>query len=94
MQRGLLWLYKQLTVDLLYNEQVSMAGRSNYIPQYLWDLITCPCPWYLVIIYIIASASEMIMTGMGTIHRYKTKHDKTCVHILGATVYTTDIYAL
>ena len=22
------------------------AGTSNYIPQYMWDVITCPCPWY------------------------------------------------
>ena len=32
---------------------VPEAGRyqwqeaSNYIPQYLWDVITCPCLWYL-----------------------------------------------
>ena len=25
------------------------AGTSNYIPQYLWDVITCPCPWYLLL---------------------------------------------
>ena len=25
------------------------AGTSNYIPQYLWDVITCPCPWFLVL---------------------------------------------
>ena len=23
------------------------AGTSNYIPQILWDVITCPCLWYL-----------------------------------------------
>ena len=22
-------------------------GLSNYIPWYLWDVITCPCPWYI-----------------------------------------------
>ena len=22
---------------------------SNYIPEYLWDVITCPCPWYLLL---------------------------------------------
>ena len=26
----------------------SRTGTSNYIPQYLWDVITCPCPWYLL----------------------------------------------
>ena len=28
-------------------KQVSRARISNYIPQYLWDVITCPCPGYL-----------------------------------------------
>ena len=23
--------------------------QSDYIPQYLWDVITCPCPWYLIL---------------------------------------------
>ena len=26
-------------------KQLSRAGTSNYIPQYPWDVITCPCPW-------------------------------------------------
>ena len=25
-------------------KQVSKAWTSNYIPQYLWDVIICPCP--------------------------------------------------
>ena len=29
------------------HKQVSRVGKSNYIPQILWDVITCPCPWYL-----------------------------------------------
>ena len=33
--------------EVLCQKQVSRAGRSNYIPHYLWDVITCPCPWYL-----------------------------------------------
>ena len=24
-------------------EAATKAGTSNYIPQYLWDVITCPC---------------------------------------------------
>ena len=24
-------------------------GHVNYIPQILWDVITCPCPWYLLL---------------------------------------------
>ena len=33
---------------LVYQKQVSRAGTSNYIQQYLWDVITCPRPWYLL----------------------------------------------
>ena len=25
------------------------AGTSNSLPQILWDVITCPCPWYLLL---------------------------------------------
>ena len=32
-----------------YQKQVSRTGTSNYIPQYLWDVITCPFPWYLLL---------------------------------------------
>ena len=28
-------------------KQVSKVGKSNCIPQIRWDVITCPCPWYL-----------------------------------------------
>ena len=31
---------------VLSQEQISRAGTNNYIPQYLCDVITCPCPWY------------------------------------------------
>ena len=33
---------------MLNQEQVSSAKKYNYIPQILWDAITCPCPWYLL----------------------------------------------
>ena len=33
----------------VYQTQVTRAGTSNYIPQYLWYLITCPCLRYLVL---------------------------------------------
>ena len=32
---------------LVCKKHVSMARTCNYIPQYLWDLITCSCLWYL-----------------------------------------------
>ena len=33
----------------VFQKQVSRVGTSNYIPQILWDVITCPCPWYLLL---------------------------------------------
>ena len=30
---------------LVCQKKVSRAGTSIYIPQYMWDVITCPCPW-------------------------------------------------
>ena len=28
---------------------LSGAGTRNHIQQYLWDELTCPCPWYLLL---------------------------------------------
>ena len=30
-------------------KQISRAGASNYIPQYLWDVITCARPRYPIL---------------------------------------------
>ena len=30
-------------------KQVPRAGTNNYIPQILWAVTTCPCPWYLLV---------------------------------------------
>ena len=32
-----------------YQKKVSRAGTSSYIPQLLWDVVTCPCPWCLLL---------------------------------------------
>ena len=32
-----------------FQKQVSSAWTSNDIPQILWNVITCPCPWYLLL---------------------------------------------
>ena len=34
---------------VLYQKQVSRARVSDYIPQILCDVITCPCHWYLLL---------------------------------------------
>ena len=32
-----------------WQERVWRAGTSNYIPQILWDVMICPCPWYILL---------------------------------------------
>ena len=34
---------------VLCQKQASRAGTSNYIPQYMCHVITCPCPWHLLL---------------------------------------------
>ena len=34
---------------VLCHKQVSKAGTSNCIPHYRWDVVTCPCLWYLLL---------------------------------------------
>ena len=34
---------------LLCRKQVSGSGIRNYNPQYRWDVISCPCTWYLLL---------------------------------------------
>ena len=52
----------------LCQKQVSRAGTSNYIPQYLWDVIICPCPWYLLLVqhsswyHVIVASVIIILT--------------------------------
>ena len=47
MQLSVSWL--EYFGWLVCQKQVSRAGTSNYIPQILWDVITCPCLWYLLL---------------------------------------------
>ena len=42
------WFFVNLNWGVLYQkQQVSRAGTNNYMPQYLWHVIICSCPWYL-----------------------------------------------
>ena len=45
----ILLFFSKINSGVLCQKQVSMAGTSNYILQILWDVITCPCPWYLLL---------------------------------------------
>ena len=35
---------------VLCQKQISKAGAGNYIPGYMYDVNTCPCPWYLLLV--------------------------------------------
>ena len=41
--------YHVIVMGIVCQKQISRAGTSNHIPQILWDVITCPCPWYLLL---------------------------------------------
>ena len=43
------WICYACNWGMMCQKQGSRAGTSNYILQYLWDVITCPCPWYLLL---------------------------------------------
>ena len=36
-------------ISSVVTEAVSRAGTSDHILQILWDVITCLCPWYLLL---------------------------------------------
>ena len=47
---------------LVCQKQVSRAWTSNYIPQYLWDVITCPCPWSLILAHTSSSGNKLLVS--------------------------------
>ena len=57
---------------LVCQKKVSRAWTSNYIPQYLWDVITSPCPWYLLLCNRWVEIAFTLSTKIGTIHDYST----------------------
>ena len=49
----------------VYQKQVLRAGTRDYIPQYLWKVITCTCPRYLLLAHTpsySSSSSDFIDT--------------------------------
>ena len=43
------WLFNVWFEDLSARSRYQRAETSNYMPQNLWDVITCPCPIYLLL---------------------------------------------
>ena len=53
---------------VLCHKQVWGAGRSNCIQQYLWDVITCPCPSNLPVTqHLIWRIALAPMTGLPSV---------------------------
>ena len=52
---------------VLWLKHVARAETSNYMQQCLWDVITCPCPWYLFLaqhssFHLIATVNSNTVT--------------------------------
>ena len=50
--------------EVLCQKQVSRPGTSNYIPQYLWDVIACSCPWYPLLVQYTWTQKMRILSGI------------------------------
>ena len=59
------------TGGLLCQQQISRTGTSNYIPQILWDVITCPFPWYLHLAHKSSFDSKISYLRECVISRFK-----------------------
>ena len=55
LKAELRWFHYYIRV--FCHKQISRPGTSNYIPQILWNIITCPWPWYL----LCHNTSDIIM---------------------------------
>ena len=52
-------------------KQVSREGTSNRVPEYLWDVITCTCPWYLLLTHTSPSVTTKTLQSVNTTRWYK-----------------------
>ena len=43
-------IFMKINSGILCQRQVLMARKINYIPQIMWDVITCHCPRYLLLV--------------------------------------------
>ena len=65
------------TLPSWYQKQVSRTGTSNYILQILWDAITCPCHWYLLL-----AQQSLIVSGTKKIHSHIDLHIVFACHCI------------
>ena len=70
--------------DFLCQKQVSRAGKSTYTSQYLWDVITCTCRWYLLLEHMSSfQVYRMISTLILT-------SEKICKHLVKGWILETE----
>ena len=68
---------------------MSRVGTSNYTLQYMWDVITCPCPWYMCLVQR-SSYAKPCHTGScynkaGLYSSWEFQHRYTCKCMLYST---------
>ena len=82
------WIHPELIMWwLVCQKQVSRAGTSNHIPQYLWDVITCPCPTNLLLTHMF---TYTLFVKHNSIWEYQWCSWLMC----GKLTYILDIYAM
>ena len=77
--------------------EISRAGTSNYSSHYMWDAITCPCPWYKLCGMPLQACSHLSVWSDCTGESYVYKgwvefpltndHDNTCLMWLWITTW-------
>ena len=77
---------------VLYQKYVSRAGTSNYISRILGDVITCPHPWYLLLIqhssYMWTRSYSNVSPSRCNCWKHPRSHNRCtgkCVFSLGLT---------
>ena len=58
------------TWGLAHQKQVRKGGTSNYVPQYLWYVITCPFISYMHLACICPRFTEELAKDAGKLIKY------------------------
>ena len=74
-----IWFMAPYEGGLVCQNRVTRTETSNYIPQYLWDVITCPCPWYLLLLHDSSYIFQGLFFSDCWVRFQLTQEDVTCV---------------
>ena len=81
---------------LVRQNQVPRARTSNYIPHILWDVISRPCSWYLLLTHkcSIEAVTYVLFGDEGPVHHYDDVIMTTMVaQITSLTVVYSTVYS-